>query len=91
MYHGDKLEEVDDLPGAKDDLHQGNEDTMYCRQWHRPSGESASLASALEREIITIAHKTGFPRVTAISGAHAPEHPYDQVCPPYLSELVWDG
>jgi GNAT superfamily N-acetyltransferase len=72
-----KLEEVDDLPGAKDDLHQGHEDTMYlssvavAREWRK-----RGLASALEREIITIAHKTGFPRVTAHirSAAHLNNH-----------------
>jgi GNAT superfamily N-acetyltransferase len=72
-----KLEEFDDLPGAKDDLHQGHEDTMYlssvavAREWRK-----RGLGSALEREVITIAHNNGFPRITAHirSSAHLDNH-----------------
>ncbi len=63
---GDELECFGDVPGTKSDPHYGRRDTIYISSVAVDAGwRGRGIGIAFEREIVNLAYRAGYSRVTA--------------------------
>jgi GNAT superfamily N-acetyltransferase len=63
---GDELERFGDVPGARADQHYGRRDTIYIASVAvDPNWRGRGIGVEFEREIVTLAYRAGYSRVTA--------------------------
>jgi GNAT superfamily N-acetyltransferase len=63
---GDELERFGDVPGTRADRHYGRRNTIYIASVAvDPTWRGRGIGVEFEREIVTLAHRAGYSRVTA--------------------------